>query len=199
MKITHILSKSLSRIILTTMLMCGFISTSYAQLDNSDGRGPFFGKEAPGKWIVGVKLAQVENDAAETEDTEGVGIVLGYEFARPVGAYGSSTIEFEYITTDDGDIADGIPGEWDADIYNIFFTYRSAGTLYFKGKIGAQYSSIDINSPGLINIEADDTSLALGLGLGYRVGDLGVVELEYTKDSGDNDIGVFGLNALLEF
>lgn len=196
MKITYTLSKSLSRILLATTLAFAFSATSYAQ---SDGRGPFFGKDAPGKWIVGAKLAKVENDADETEDTEGVGIVLGYEFARPVGAYGTSTIEFEYIKTDDGDIADGVLGEWDADIYSVFFTYRSAGTLYFKGKIGAQYSSVDISIPGLISLEADDTSLALGVGLGYRVSDLGVIELEYTKDSGDNDIGVLGLNALLEF
>lgn len=196
MKIAQTLSKSISRIILATILICGFSVTSNAQ---SDGRGPFFGKEAPGKWIIGAKLAHVENDADETEDTEGVGIILGYEFARPVGAHGSSTIEFEYISTDDGDIAEGVLGEWDADIYSVFFTYRTAGKLYFKGKVGAQYSSVDINIPGFISTEADDTSLALGLGLGYHVGDLGVVELEYTKDSGDNDIGVVGLNALLEF
>jgi hypothetical protein len=164
-------------------------------------KGTFFGKEAAGKWIVGVKAAKVENDGAvreiNTDDSEATGLVLGYEFARPVGDSGSSSVELEILSIDDADVDNGSLGEWNGDIVNLFFTYRSPGTVYWKGKIGLSYTSLDYTLP-LIS-EQNDTSLALGLGLGYRIEDYGVVELEYSKDSGDNDIGLFGLNAMINF
>ena len=47
--------------------------------------------------------------------------------------------------------------------------------------------------------EFDDFSVAGGIGIGYHVGDYGVIELEYQTDTADADIGIFALNALLEF
>lgn len=192
--------KSTSRSILNVVIFATFlfagISASHAQ-HNSSNDGPFFGKEAKGKWIIGIKAAKVDNNIEDIEDADAVGIVLGYEFDRPIGDLGgTSTIELEYIDADETNLS-GF-GTYDPDLLNLFFTYRSAGDLYYKLKLGLSYSDIEFETPGFTGGN-EDVALAAGLGLGYRVGDYGSIELEYSADSGDNDLGVLGLNALLEF
>jgi len=159
--------------------------------------GPFFGKEAKGKWIVGVKAAKIDANSDFVDDADAVGIVLGYEFFRVIGdAGGSSTVEFEYLKADETPIL-GF-GDYEAEMANLFFTYRTAGKLYFKAKLGASFSEITVVTPAFDDT-VNDVSLAGGIGLGYHIGDYGVVELEYSDDAGNNDLGVLGFNALLEF
>jgi hypothetical protein len=122
--------------------------------------------------------------------------MLGYEFDTPIGDSGSSTFELEYVSGDATNLQ-GI-GEYNADIISGFFTYRSAGTLYFKVKAGLSYAEIETNTP-LSRDTYEDLSLAAGIGLDYHVGDYGVLELEYSQDSSDTDLGILVLNALLEF
>lgn len=172
----------------------GLSSTTMAADDNG---GTFFGKEAPGKWIIGLKLANIDPNVDNVQDADGIGIVLGYEFARSIGSGGSSTFELEYISGDEEGSGDFF--EYEANVLNAFFTYRSAGTLYFKVKGGLSYSDIEVNSIFGQQAEDEDVALAAGIGLGYRIQDYGVVELEYSQDSGDSDLGILGLNALLEF
>lgn len=174
--------------------------------------GPFFGNEAKGKWIIGLKAANIDPNMPDTKDTSGVGIVLGYEFAKAVGR-GTSTFEIEYLTGDEEQIsrvnelatipgtgaAPRLFGTYEADILNMFFTYRSPGDLYFKVKGGISYVDLNVSPVTLLDRDFEDVSLAAGIGLGYRVTDLGVIELEYSQDSGDADIGILGLNALLQF
>lgn len=159
--------------------------------------GKFFGNDAKGKWLIGLKAAKIDNNLEEIRDANAVGIILGYEFDRPISDLGgSSTVELEYINASETDYS-GI-GTYDPDMLNLFFTYRSAGDLYYKLKVGGSYSSIDLNLP-TVNGNSEEFSLAGGIGLGYRIEDYGVVELEYSVDTGENDLSVLGLNAILEF
>jgi len=77
-------------LITTALLAIALPNTLLAQQSKS---GPLFGYSADGKWIIGAKVANVDPNIAEVPDAEGVGIVLGYEFARPVGDGGSSTVD----------------------------------------------------------------------------------------------------------
>ena len=193
---------------LRTALILAFLaifSIANAQAQTGKHGGHFFGSNAPGKWIIGAKIAkidvnaedEIDNNIDNIESADAVGIVLGYEFARPVGDKGgSSTVELEYLTGDTTSLADN--ATYDADLANLFFTYRSPGTLYFKAKLGLSYSNVDIRTP-LFTGDSEDVSLAAGLGIGYHIGELGVVEVEYSTDSGDNDLSVLGVNAMLEF
>lgn len=191
-----IISKRIKTTFVTTVAMF-LMFTQQIALAAGSNTGPFFGKKAAGKWIIGGKASKIDLNLPGIDDADAAGIVLGYEFATSIGdAGGSSTVEFEYITGDDT-IAD-LDTSYDVDIANIFFTYRSAGTVYYKLKGGLSYTSFDINASGTTS-DFEDTSASVGVGLGYRVGDLGVVELEYSADTGDADIGIFSLNALLEF
>ncbi len=172
-------------------------ATSANAADNGLNNGPFFGKEAPGKWIIGVKAGSVDANSEFVDDADAVGVVLGYEFARPIGnSGGSSTVELEYIQADETPIS-GF-GNYEVDMLNLFFTYRTAGKLYFKAKAGASFSTLTLTTPAF-DTDIDDVSLAGGIGLGYRIGEYGVVEIEYSDDTGDNDLGMLALNALLEF
>lgn len=179
--------------LIATVLAALAFSQSVLAEDND---GPFFGHQAKGKWLIGIKAAKIDNNQQDIKDADGIGIVLGYEFARPIGSGGSSTVELEYIDGDKTDLA-GL-GIYDANALNLFFTYRSPGTLYFKAKAGLSYTDIEVITPGLSNT-FEDVALALGVGLGVHISDYGVLELEYSTDSGDGDLGIIGVNALLEF
>lgn len=159
--------------------------------------GSFFGKRAAGKWIIGVKAGKIDANNEFIDDADAFGIVLGYEFDKAIGNFGGrSSFELEYLTGDETAI-DGL-GSYEADVLNAFFTYRSAGSLYYKLKVGLSYSDVTLITP-FENIENEDVSIAGGIGLGYRIGDYGQIELEYSQDAGDNDLGTYGVNALLKF
>lgn len=184
----------LSPFIGIAMLATLLLSQSVAAADKD---GTFFGEEATGKWIVGLKVGKIDNSVENIKDADAVGIILGYEFDTPIGDRGgSSTFELEYVAGDTTDLQ-GF-GEYDADVINGFFTYRSAGKLYFKVKAGLSYAHIEVNTP-LLTETNEEVSLAAGLGLGFRVADYGVIELEYSQDSSDTDLGILAVNALLEF
>lgn len=191
------INKNIKSAILTLAAVAALAThnSSFAADPNS---GAFFGSNAPGKWIIGGKAAKVDLNGPDTKDADAAGIVVGYEFARSIGDLGgSSTVEFEYITGDGS--VDSLGVDYDVNVANIFFTYRSPGTLYYKLKGGLAYSDFEFNDTQLGQSDFEDVSLAFGVGLGYRVGDLGVVELEYSTDTGDADLGILAVNALLEF
>lgn len=171
----------------------GMTSTSLA----ADRGGPFFGKEAPGKWIIGVKAGKIDPNIPSVSNADTVGLVLGYEFARAIGGNGSSTFELELLSGDESGFNSSYL--YEADVVNAFFTYRGPGDLYLKLKAGLSYADIVFNSLLDPTVEFDDVSVAGGIGIGYRVGDYGVIELEAQTDSGRSDLAIYSVNALLEF
>ncbi len=193
----HIKSNTLRNIALSAIISVSSMTSSLSHAN--DNQGPFFGKKASGKWIIGGKISKVDLNQADSIDVDAAGIVLGYEFARSVGnSGGTSTVELEYISGDD-DISSLGGANIDVEVANLFFTYRSSGTLYYKVKGGISAADIEVNSALGGTSSASETGLAGGIGLGYRVGDLGVIELEYQVDASDADLGIISLNGLLEF
>ncbi|MCH2189785.1 MAG: outer membrane beta-barrel protein [Gammaproteobacteria bacterium] len=162
--------------------------------------GAFFGKKAAGKWVIGAKAVNIDPNAPNVDDSRGVGIVVGYEFDTTVG-YGSgkSSFEIEYIQGDKQEFTLTNPTTYEANVLNAFFSYRSPGTVYYKLKGGLSYVDIDVVTSTALFDDFEETSFALGGGLGVRIGDYGVVELEYTQDTGDSDLGLLSLNGLLNF
>lgn len=191
-----IINNPVKKIVVTAVSL--FVMASHPlSFAAGSNNGAFFGKKAAGKWIIGGKVAKIDLNTPDVDDVDAAGIVVGYEFASSIGDLGgTSTVELEYISGDE-DIA-SIGTNLDVDVANLFFTYRSAGTVYYKLKGGLSYASFDVNTFG-VDSEFEDTSASFGVGLGYRIGDLGVVEVEYSADTGDSDLGVIGVNALLEF
>lgn len=186
-----------NKLILATTLLLSSLGMSSISVAADNGGGPFFGKEAPGKWIIGVKAGKIDTNIPNVIDADAAGIVLGYEFARAIGGNGTSTFEVEYLTGDEAGFNRSYV--YEADVINAFFTYRTAGDLYLKLKAGVSYADILFNSLTDPVREFDDVSIAGGIGLGYHIGDLGVIELEYQTDTGNADLGIVSVNALLEF
>ena len=183
---------------LLTALAITFGPVANAQDDNS---GAFFGKNAPGKWTIGLKAAQIDPNIEEISDADAFGVVLGYQFANPIPGFGgTASVDLEFLQSDTTQFFNGSGTSYDAEILSLFFNYRSPGTLYYKVKGGLSVTTLEVNSinPSLIADE-EDTSFALGLGLGVRVSDRGLIELEYTQETGDIDLGVVSLNGLLQF
>ena len=163
----------------------------------------WFGETADGRWLVGLRTYIVQNSADDFNNAKNNGLVLGYEFSRPMGYNGSSTIEFEATTTyEDGDIGAGsvfgVPGKWDIDTFAIQFAYKTPGTVYFKGKLGAIHSDLHTTAPG-INIETKEVSLAFGAGLGVNAGKNVEIEVEFNGSTGDNDFSLLSIGANLLF
>ena len=188
------------------------VQTAYARDTESTG----------GKWIIGIKAAQVEvqgldTDTIRLEEADAYGLVVGYEFNKNIGGSGgTSSFEVEYITTDDTGIEQlgTVFGEYDVDVINAFFTYRTPGRVFFKVKGGASYVDLSSNffpaALGVpVEIEADDFSFGGGIGVGVRFGqrnsggnDRGIggqIELEYIENTGDAELNAISLNGLVTF
>lgn len=163
----------------------------------------WFGETADGRWLVGLRTFIINNSSDDFGDAKNNGVAVGYEFSRPMGYNGTSTIEFEATTTyDDGRIGSdsvfGVVGEWDIDTFAVQFAYKTPGTIYFKGKLGAIHSEITTSTLGL-ETESTDVSLAFGAGLGVNAGKNVQIELEVGGSTGDNDFSLLSLGANLLF
>lgn len=185
MHITH-------RHLLSGLLALCVGGTAWAQQEE----GTFFGQDATGNWIVGIKGGVLQNQDEGYGDATNVGVVLGYRFSRAIGGIGgSSSIEFEATTSvDDGDFS-GTTSTWDADTYALFFTYSTPGTVYFKAKLGGMITNLSTST----GVSSDDTSFAYGAGFGLKLGENAKLEAEYTGSTGDNDLRFISLGGLVEF
>ena len=163
----------------------------------AEEEGTFFGQDATGSWIAGVKVGVLQSDTDGFGDATNAGVVLGYRFSRAIGGIGgSSSVEFEFTTSvDDGDISSS-GDQWSADTYALFFTYSTPGKVYFKGKLGG--ASIDQSSP-ISSQDNDSLNFAWGAGFGVKVGQKGKVELEYTGYNDSSNLDFISLGGLLEF
>lgn len=127
------------------------------------------------------KVGVMDADISGFDNAMNIGVTVGYDlYTDPMG--GIVSAEGELTTTiSDGDVTGG--GDWDADTLAVFGTYRSAGDLYFKGKLG--YLDQDIKQAGSTAAipNADGSGFAYGLGGGWRMDRASSLELEYTVAS----------------
>jgi hypothetical protein len=186
-----------------TVLACCLLAVSSVSF--ADSHTTWFGESADGEWLAGFKLGGVATDIGGHDDAFAGTIVLGYQFSRPAGDRGRSSIEFEFSSSDDADISpSGIRGigEYDMHTFGVFFNYRSPGTVYFKGKLGVLDSNIDSRFDSGTNIKSNDAAFALGLGFGVRLGGNDgrtSLEVEWVSSSGDNDLNMYNLGLIVEF
>ena len=189
-----------SRTVTLAVLVALLWSPAIAQQE-----GTFFGSEANGKWIIGGKIGQVRTGKDGFDDANAAGLIVGYEFARPVGYDGKTSIEFEFMSSSDGDVRPGssfLPagesGQWNAELTNVFFAYRTPGKIYFKAKLGGQRTKETLKITG-DSVDNDEVAFAFGIGLGIKLAEWARLEIEYSQDAGDNDVGLLSMNAMALF
>lgn len=187
-----------------------FIATALASLllattSHADNyQTTWFGEEANGQWLAGIKVGRSEPNYAGYNSVDTATVVVGYQFARPIGEGGTASVEFEMSTSNDDELGRNndydLNGHWDTQTKAAFMTYRSPGTVYWKGKVGVMNSNIRTALP-LGVVEASDTNFAYGVGLGYRAGryrDINI-EGEWVGTSGDADIGMLNVGVHANF
>ena len=151
----------------------------------------WFGDSADGQWLAGIKYGSMTNDDPGFQDADAYTLVLGYQFARPVGMNGSSSVEFEFTDTDEADINNGISnGAWDATTIAAYITYRTPGTVYFKAKLGLLHSDVKVEINEVDISDGSDVAFGYGAGLGLRLGAEQNInlELEWVGASGEQDL-----------
>jgi len=129
----------------------------------------------------------VDVSGADVDDGTSIGLLLGYRLAANVGielATGNSEHDFPAVPACTMEI----------DTIGVYGAFRSAGSAYFKGKLG--FLSEDV-SADCVGMTASDSGMSYGLGGGIRVGGNGAVELEYTQI--EADVSRLSLTALYNF
>ncbi|HEC13649.1 MAG TPA: hypothetical protein ENI80_10475 [Acidiferrobacteraceae bacterium] len=167
----------------------------------------WFGKKATGTWMAGVKAGNMIHEGKDFSNSTNAGLLVGYTFARPVGGAGGSTsVEFEMTTNiDKGNFGSGsvltTPGKWNVESKAVYVAYRSAGTVYFKGKLGGVIADVTTvrDSGATSNDTIEDAKVSLGAGLGMRLNEKANIELEWASGIGENDINYVSLGAVFNF
>jgi len=194
-----IVQRSIQGLLAGSMLIVSSLSVA-------DSETTWFGEVADGEWLAGVKLGAIHPQISGYETAPTGALVLGYQFSRPVGDHGSSSIELELGGSGNADITsasiDGTVGEFDVQFAGLFFNYRSPGTVYFKGKAGMLGTRINTRTNFGPEITSTDTSFAFGLGAGVRLGGNeghSTIEAEWVATTGDHDVNYYNLGANIEF
>ena len=155
-----------------------------------------YGNTAAAQPYVGVKIGQIDADQIDGKNTA-YGVYGGYNFDQNFG------IEAEFIGSDSKDFNDGNrPVEGDVKSYGVYGTYNFNvinTPFYAKGKLGVAKTEVDVNSRDATpyNVNSDKTSLAGGVGIGYKPTSNVGVEANYSYLS--KDATMIGLGAHLTF
>lgn len=198
-------SKELTWKSATLKLLAGSVIAASLSLGSAHAAGAgttWFGETADGQWLAGIKLGSVTNDNPRFDDATNATLVLGYQFSRIIGDRGTASVEFEIgDSISDGDLRTTANGEWGVQTLGVYLTYRSPGTIYFKGKLGVQDTDVQTRNSGSINLDRSDANFAYGAGLGIVLGrDQNInLEVEWVGVSGDNDLNFFNIGGHYRF
>ena len=129
--------------------------------------------------FAGISFGLVSSEEA---DTENLGFVAGHS---PDEGFG---FEFFYLQamSDDSVSVSGISGDISTDTWGILGVYKSAGEIYFKGKLGVGVISVEADPDGASSIDDSASGFAFGLAVGTTLGP-GDLELSYTSLSASDD------------
>lgn len=203
--------KTFAQLLVLPAMLVSLTATAATEFDQP-GDGPFFGETANGQWLIGAKYADMNNRDDGLENATNAGVILGYEFARPVWK-GKAAFEFQYLpSTDWGDVngentsdpsiyPNG--GRWENPVYSGYVAYRTPGSvLYGKAKVSIVASRFKIettNDDGTERIiQENKTQVGYGLGLGVHLGKHFDLELEYEGNQGKSQLYDFGINAIVK-
>jgi len=201
--------KTFARLIVLPAMLVSLTATAATEFDQP-GDGPFFGETANGQWLIGAKYVDMNNrdDGLGEEEARNAGIILGYEFNRPVWK-GKAAFEFQYLPSIEWGDVNGAGssnpsiypqgGRWENPLYSGYVAYRTPGSVvYGKAKVGivASRFKIELNDGSVI--QENKTQIGYGLGLGVHIGRHFDLELEYEGNQGKSQLYDFGINAIVK-
>jgi len=148
------------RVIITSIIALALMSPGFAA-EPAKSKGHLF---------YGIKGGFMKPDGSNTDSAGNIGGVIGQSFAR----YFSWEAELN-LTIFDGEIG---TRDWDINTLGGYAVFRTEGDINFKGKAGLVYwdSTFD-----------DDIDLSLGIGVGFKMGQSGMLDVEFTQINDDVD------------
>ena len=149
------------RVIITSILALALMSPGFAAEPAKSGGHTFFG----------IKGGFMKPDGNNTDSAGNIGAVMGQPFAR----YFSWEAEIN-LTVFEGE-AFGT-NDWDINTLAGYAVFRSEGNVGFKGKAGLVYWDSTYN---------DDLDLSLGIGVGIKMGQSGMLDVEFTRINSNVD------------
>lgn len=139
---------------------------------------PAAAQESP--FYIGVKVGSLSADFPGFQDANNLGVVFGSDLHKD--SSGSLALEAEYTRTiGDGNISGD--GGWDAHTFAAYGAYRTAGGVYVKAKAGFLDQHVDRSGPG--PGQGNDSGIAFGAGVGWRLNSKAALEVGYTIMSND--------------
>lgn len=165
-------------------LLTGLVMAAGLTAGPASAQAPtWFGQAANGTWLVGGKVATVQNGFDHFGDAQTLTVMVGYEFTRPIADSGTVSVEFEaHGTANKGSQLDGT-GEWKSSGLAGYLAYRTPGDIYFKAKLGLSNTRVTLTESGRKGADSRDTSFGYGVGLGMRLKRGANVEIEFTGNS----------------
>ncbi|GAB2509147.1 porin family protein [Microbulbifer agarilyticus] len=160
------------------LVVAGLIGSSAVQAQDSTGEG-FFGP------VAGLMSVDVDGDNPFNAGFRG-----GYTWNSGWG------IEAELTRS----LSDGAYYDVDYSIntFGVYGTYRSAGQLYFKGKLGYLSETVNFDESYWSDSHKEsDTGLSAGAGLGFHMARNAYVEAEYTLI--EEDVDFFSASLVFRF
>lgn len=127
--------------------------------------------KSQGHTFFGVKGGFMLPDGNNTHSAGNIGAVMGQTFAR----YFSWEAELS-LTAFDGEAFGS--NNWDINTLAGYGVFRSEGNIGFKGKAGLVYWDSTYN---------DDLDLSLGIGVGFKMGQSGMLDVEFTRINSNVD------------
>lgn len=133
---------------------------------------------------VGLMSVSFDNDAVE-DDPGNAGVILGYAFTSFIPAL---SLELDITRS----VAPGRVANADLSVetQGLYLSYRSSGTVYFKGRLGFMDASLTGN------LAEDEGGETYGVGLGWR---RNVIALELDYTSIDDDVSYSSIGVIYHF
>ena len=137
--------------------------------------------KSQGHAFYGVKGGFMKPDGKDNDSAGNIGAVIGQPVTRNV----SWEAELN-VTLFDGEV--GANKDWDITTIAGYAVFRSEGKIGFKAKAGLAYWDTDNDR---------DMSLSLGIGAGFKMGQSGMLDVEYTQI--DDSVDYISVGYLFNF
>ena len=126
-------------------------------------------------WIFGANTGTMQVDVAGVGNPTNIGFMAGYEIGVGVG-----DIAFEGEVTRTLSAGSSSGGDVEIDTEALYVAFRTAGPVYFKGRMGTLQEEVRIGSGSFT-----DSGTSIGLGVGFS---LALIQLELDITQIETDV-----------
>ena len=129
-------------------------------------------------------VAGVMNTSLDGDNPFNAGARAGYNWASGFGVEAEFTTSLVEGEVDFSNAWVDIKEDYSISTVAAYATYRTQGSIYFKGRLGYLNESVDFGD----GVDGSDSGLSVGLGAGFVFTEAMTLEAEYTLIEEDVDM-----------